>query len=437
MMVGHFRGRNPMQSRLEPLSLLLDRAALASLLLVTVFAPVAMGGVVPWALLGIRLLVVGGVTLWLLSACLRGSLALPPPPILLALLAYLAAVIISTLLSPYTFGSVQTALNIFVYSSAFLLSCGLLTTRKRKHLFIGTLVVTAFVMSVYGVLQFLGYQWTPMLSPVRISSFYYNSNHYSGYLALLVPLVMFLCIYVQRVFLKISYGLLAALLLFNLALTFSWGLLAVSLTVFGLLVHWAVQSGQVRRFALATTVACLLGIAGLGALVGLTPQLSNDTLQTRTSEFFDVWVRYSVLSRVAIGEGTLKVIQDHPTVGVGPGNFIYAFTEHRAAEVTDENDPNKTLHKFVNYSHNDYTQVASETGFLGLAGFLSFWLLVIRGGVSGGISCGLVAGLVALLLHGATDGNLTVIPANVLLAYLFAGALHSGSLERKARLSYH
>ncbi len=401
------------------LSLLFNRVALAFLLLVTAFAPLALGGVEPWALLGIRLFVTGGVVAWLLSVCLHGPLVLPPPAVLLALLAYLAAVALSTALSAYGYASAQAAFNIFVYSLAFLLACALLTTHKRKRIFTGVIVVTAFVMGVYGLLQFLGYQWTPMLTPRRVSSFYYNSNHYSGYLALLVPLTVALFIYTQRVSLRLLYALLSALLLFNLALTFSWGLLAVSISVFGLLIVWAAQTGRVWRFVAATAAALLLGLVGLGALLSLTPQLSADGLTTRTTEFFDVWVKFSFLARVAIGEATLEVIRDHPMTGVGPGNFIYAFTEYRTPQVTE--GANRILHKFVNYSHNDYTQVASETGLLGLLGFLSFWLLVLKRRPKGAFF-GFVAGLVALLLHGVTDGNLTVIPANVLLAYLFAGA---------------
>ncbi len=416
----------PRQSISQPLSLFFNRAAFALLLLVTVFAPIAVGGVDPWSLLVIRLLVIVGATLWLLSVCLHGTLALPPRPILFALLAYLAVVALSTLLSAYTFGSLQTTLNIFVYATAFLLSCGLLGSQKRRRVFVGVVVATAFVMGVYGVLQFFGYQWTPMLTPRRVSSFYYNSNHYSGYLALLVPFSVALLIYTKQVSLKLLYAPLTALLLFNLALTFSWGLLAVSLTVFGLLTFWAVRSGKVWHLVLATAAASLLGLAGLGALLSFTPQLSDESLTTRTTEFFEVWVTRSFMARVAIAEATFKIIQDHPVTGVGPGNFIYAFTEHRTPEVT--NDANLTLHKFVNYSHNDYTQVASETGLLGLLGFLSFWLLIVWRRVPKGASYGFVAGLVALLLHGLSDGNLTVIPANILLAFLFAGAHISASL---------
>ncbi len=417
----------PRQSISQPLSLFFNRAAFALLLLVTAFAPIAVGGVDPWSLLGIRLLVIVGATLWLLSACLQGALALPPRPILFALLAYLTIVTLSTLLSAYTFGSLQTTLNIFVYAAAFLLSCGLLGSQKRRRVFVGVVVATAFVMGVYGALQFFGYQWTPMLTPRRVSSFYYNSNHYSGYLALLVPFSVALLIYTKHIALKLLYALLTALLLFNLALTFSWGLLAVSLTVFGLLTFWAVQSGKVWRFVLATAAASLLGLAGLGALLSFTPQLSDESLTTRTTEFFDVWVTRSFMQRVKIGEAAFKIIRENPMIGVGPGNFIYAFTEHRAPQATD--DVSQTLHKFVNYSHNDYTQVASETGLVALVAFLSFWFLVLFTASDKhrrtGLRYGLTAAIVALMLHGISDGNMTVIPANVLLVFTFAGALYS------------
>lgn len=414
----------PRQSISHSLGLFFNRAAFAFLLAVTAFAPVAVGGVEPWALLGVRLLVTVGAGCWLFSACLRGSLTLPPRPILFTLLAYLTVVMLSTLFSSYTFGSVQVALNIFIYATAFLLSTALLSSARRRRAFVGVITATALVMGSYGVLQFLGYGWTPTLSPKRVSSFYYNSNHYSGYLALLTPLSVALLVYTQRAALKGLYALLSALLLFNLALTFSWGLLAVSVTVVGLLTLWAVRSGRVWRSILATVSALLIGFAGLAALVSLTPQLYSETLTTRTAEFFNTWVVRSFTARVAIGEATFQIIQDHFVLGVGPGNFIYAFTEHRTPQVT--NDANLTLHKFVNYSHNDYTQVASETGLMGLLGFLSFWFVALRRAkLARGVAHGFTAGLVALLLHGLSDGNLTVIPANVCLAFLFVGFVHA------------
>jgi hypothetical protein len=40
---------------------------------------------------------------------------------------------------------------------------------------------------------------------------------------------------------------------------------------------------------------------------------------------------------------------------------------------------------------------------------------------------GVQAGLIALLLHGLSDGNLTYVPANALLAYLLTGVLVGAS----------
>jgi O-antigen ligase len=410
----------------DRLGLWLERGALSVLLSAAAFAPLVMGGVYPWGLFGIRLLVLASTVLWLLAIGAGRPLRLPRPAVFLALLAYLAVLLVSTLLSAYPYSSLQASLNILIYALAFMLGCGLIATASRRKASIGVMVAVAVIMGGYGLLQFFGLRFTPMLSPARLSSFYYNSNHYSGYLALVVPLTAALMLYSKRSWLQIGYGLLFVLLMFNLALTFSWGLLATCIALLGLFVVWAIRQPNSRFLVRALSSAVLIGALSLGSLVAFTPQLNEGGVRARLTEFRDVWMERSFLARVAIGEASLKIVGEHPVLGVGPGNFIYEFTEHRTQEVSNAAD--QVMHRFVNYAHNDYSQVASESGLLGLAAFLTFWFLVLklpRPITRPGLELGLLVGLVALMVHGLTDGNMTVIPANVLLAHFIAGAVHA------------
>lgn len=101
-------------------------------------------------------------------------------------------------------------------------------------------------------------------------------------------------------------------------------------------------------------------------------------------------------------------MEESPFLGAGAGLFPFAWPEFRPP--TAALFP--VLHAFVNYAHNDYLQVASQTGLLGLAAFVFFWLLMLTSLSGSGtpLSLGVFAAAVAMLLHGLTDANLTAVP---------------------------
>ena len=176
----------------------------------------------------------------LLAAGATGRLELPPLPLLLPLSLYVGLSALSAARSTYLFGSTQEALTIFVYAGGFVLASSLVTTPKRRRLLLTSFVAVAGLMSVYGLLQWFGLGGLPQALPGRLSSTYYNPNHYGGLLDLLLPFVLGLLLHAKTPLVRIGYGLLATLLFANLALTFSRGAwLAVFLAAGGLLIRSA------------------------------------------------------------------------------------------------------------------------------------------------------------------------------------------------------
>lgn len=84
----------------------------------------------------------------------------------------------------------------------------------------------AGILGVYGLWQALS------LGLTRVTGLYFNSNHYSGFLALAVPITLGLALSSRGLWRGLWAGL-AGLLCVNLILTFSWGLLAVALALAG------------------------------------------------------------------------------------------------------------------------------------------------------------------------------------------------------------
>ncbi|HEU4742392.1 MAG TPA: O-antigen ligase family protein [Meiothermus sp.] len=394
----------------------LESAAWGVLIALVLFAGLSQGGFWGWGLLGLRVLIGVALILWLGSAVMRGFLRWPPLPLTLAALAYLVITAMGAVSSPYPYGSAQALLDTAMFVAAFFL--GYVFRPSCRPVLLAGFGLGAGILGVYGLWQALG------LGVTRVSGLYLDSNHYSGFLALAVPITLGLALS-SRGFGRGLWVGLAVLLFVNLALTFSWGLLAVALALAGwLLAGFERQRGWAGVLRGGLLALSLVGLALL-MLVSLSPQLAGN-LGQRTAQLLGDWVGVSLESRARIGRGSLELVKTHPWLGVGPGNFVYAWPRYRPPKI--ETVPEEILHKRINYAHNDYLQVASETGLLGLAAFLGFWILVLRKGPHSPVGTGIKVGLIALLLHGLTDGNLTFIPANAVLTYLFAG-LYVGEMN--------
>jgi O-antigen ligase len=405
----------------------LDRAAFAVFLTAVAFAPLALGSTYEWSILGLRLLVAAALALLATSAAARSGWPAPPRLLTIALLAYLATVLISFVGSPSPHGSWQATQLIVTCGLGFFLAAGLVTSARRAAWFLGVMLATALAMGTYGLLQAAGYGVTPSMS-FRVSSTYFNANHYAGFLDLTLPLALAVALLGRRPALRLVAVALAVLLFANVALAASRGawiaLTVVSSTlVFGWLVAGLRREGWwVRPLSLLLVT---LGI-GAGSWWAVQAELVRGAyLKDRAEGILHDLTNLEDFSRVVILRAGAQVTMERPLIGVGPGNFVHAVTAYRPAVAADAGS--SLMHRFVNYAHNDYLQVASESGLISLAFFLLFWsaVLVSHSQRAPPLRWGLTAGVAALLIHGLVDGNLTVIPSNAFLAYVAAGVLHA------------
>lgn len=405
-------------SRRLHLDLALQGVAVAALLALAAWAPLTGGADRAWGEFGLRALVIvaasaGGLA-WLAGARPRRPAGGP----LLALGLYLGLAGLSTWAAPDHFGGLRAYGWTLLNAAAFGLGALWLGGRQRGWL-VGVLLLAAALAGLYGLLQAAGLGFTDRLSEARVSGPFFNSNHYAGFLTLVLPLALGRALAAGRG--RVWSALLAALLALNLILSFAWGLLPAGLVCAGLL--WP-RLARRRAWTLAGLVAlALLAVAALR----LSPQLSGPGLGARAAELGRVWVRQSLDSRVLIWRGAAQVALDQPWLGAGPGHFAAAFTHYRSPR--HESFAEAITHGEVSYAQQDYLQVAAETGLPGLLAFLAFWGLALwppRAADPDPDARALRAGLLALLLYGLLDGNLTAILGNALLAHLAAGALNAG-----------
>ena len=73
----------------------------------------------------------------------------------------------------------------------------------------------------------------------------------------------------------------------------------------------------------------------------------------------------SIRERVAMLDAGVRMVRDHPFLGVGPGMVQQAFTSYRGAEAPER----------VPHLHNNVMQIAAERGLAGLAAYLGILLV--------------------------------------------------------------
>jgi putative inorganic carbon (HCO3(-)) transporter len=183
-----------------------------------------------------------------------------------------------------------------------------------------------------------------------------------------------------------------------------------------------------RRWLWALATLVLLLVVMVIALGG--PSLLPESVAQRFSDFLpylqptDVTgvhvtdENFAVVERLAHWEAALRMISDHPLLGVGIGNYVPVYP---AYAVPGWKDP-------LGHAHNYYLNVAAEAGLLGLGAYVLFlgasfhqaWLATRRSmGFDQAVALGVLGVLAAFSVHSLFD-NLYVHGMNMHLAMLLA-----------------
>jgi O-antigen ligase len=189
-------------------------------------------------------------------------------------------------------------------------------------------------------------------------------------------------------------------------LTFSRGLLVLSLPA-GLLVL-ALAEKRLRR-----PIPVLLVVAALAVLPFLsTPRLTG---------LFD-WDSGTTFLRLQLWQSAWRMFLDHPWLGVGPDNFLYAYRSRYVL-------PTAWQELNLSHPHNLFLDLLTRVGLLGAVPGLWMLALALQRGWMLRHRCtdaerplflGLYAGLVAGLAHGLIDNSL-FLPDLAVLTLLVVG----------------
>ncbi len=341
-------------------------------------------------------------------------------------------------LTIYPHDTLLGAAKFLAYLVAFCLAVELFDTRREKGALVRALVFLAGFEGVYGIVQYLtGWQkiftYTKEFNLVQATGTYINPNHYAGLIELTLPFILAAAFYHFQLWSDRSFragepapeagggshGAWAIFLLF-------WGVIAAvgliysrsrggiiaclfSIIFMGLLAHLRTR----QKLSSLAVVIFVLCVTAYGLWIGLAPVLAK----------FETLARGNVLTeggRLGIWRDTLRLIRDFPWSGTGWGTFHVAFQQYQSSN----------LEYYVDHAHNDYLEVASDVGFVGMlllfVPIIFLWVQMVlsflrdrrRFRRSVGLAC--VGSVLALLIHSFTDFNLQ-IPANALIFAVVLG----------------
>lgn len=166
----------------------------------------------------------------------------------------------------------------------------------------------------------------------------------------------------------------------------------VSLLIFcALIASWSrgawlglMSAAAVMLFAIPRrwtfSIVFVLGLTLLVAslwLSGILPQSIVNRLTAAAGDFFTITdirgvdvspLNYAVVERLAHWQAAINMAEDKPILGVGLGNYEVLYDHYR---LINWREP-------LGHAHNYYLNILAETGILGFAAYLAFWLMIWR-----------------------------------------------------------
>jgi O-antigen ligase len=311
---------------------------------------------------------------------------------------------------------------------------------KRLRLIARVIIFFGFTLAFIGLIQFFTspdkIYWLKELPQSAPFGPFYNRHHFAGYmeLTMAMPLGLIFSGAIERDK-RPLYIFAAALMGIALIMTNSrGGLIALFAEIVFLLVLTGFgrrgddrvgaeeKSGRVRTalvragLGLALVVALIGGalfFGGEAALSRLVGTVNSNDPTTGRAHFWSV---------------TLKIIEAHPVIGSGLGSFGLAYTQYDSRNGTER----------LEQAHNDYLQLLSDAGFIGMALGLFFLAVLFRKGFARretedtfrrGVATGALTGCFAVLVHSFFDFTLHTTSNALLFLILAALATINGRVE--------
>ncbi len=460
-----------------PRALLLQRAevlAFYGLLATLIWAPLPLGSGRTWSIALLAIVLCGLLTLVWLAAVWAAQApgaeravsryAAAGPLLLLASYAALVAAQLvpwpplatggaaaekAVALSVDPFATRQYLMLTLACLAAFFLTTLLVREERRVRLFMLAVVASGVAQAALAIVLFgarVDYQLLFMpFSSGRATGTFANADHLAGYMEMCISLGLGLMLANMGAGARLARGWrerLVALLQFTMSKKMVVRLLLIlmvmalvmtrsrmgnaallcSLLLTGCIC--AVKSRQLRRTALWLVVSLLVvDVVVIGQWIGLEQVIARieatSAERAATPVAGDVATprpqqrEESIEERLQAARYALRMLPERPWFGFGGGTFYTAFAPFKGEHPLG----------FYDHAHNDYVEIAADTGLLGLGLLaavvgLALWRALHamgdnRPAQTRGMAVGIFMAICCLALHSTVDFNLQ-IPANAL-----------------------
>ena len=334
----------------------------------------------------------------------------------------------------------------FTLIGLFFLLCSKLIDDKfhmTSHLIVAIIFI-GVAESLYGMFEFFsGHKYILHLNRefimASVTGTFFNSNYFAGYLLMVIPLsVGFLfsreatqisrlrgwrehLVSLDGKTLLLGFGTIVMIL----GLLFSASRMGILSLLFSFtLLRFLFRNSSKEHSRFSRTSILILGLALLwGAWIGLDAVISRFL---DTSEDFRL--------RSVFWVNTFQIFKDFPIFGSGLGTFAQVFAMYRSFHLIG----------IATHAENDFLQLASEVGIVGIGLLLILFFFFFYKAISGirflsprepgryiGMS-GLV-GTLALMFHSLVERNLQV-PANAFLYTMLWAIILRVSVKKRSNL---
>lgn len=259
------------------------------------------------------------------------------------------------------------------------------------------LILIATIAGAYGIFQhftridFFGNVTYLRKSFARSPGFFNSPQTFGNYILLVLPIVFGLSFYGntrgEKRWLQLSSLIILIAIIFSYARGVWLGLIV----------------GTIFMAILRSRKLLLVVIAGIIVGSMFLVFLPSSRFTRRVLETFKS--KRPVGDRIYFWEGSLKIIRDYPITGLGWEGFRLVYPRYKPAEGR----------QLVSHAHNNFVDVAIDSGLLGLGIFI--WLLVtiykvgfhifkeLGDGYFKGIAWGFLGSLTAFLIAGLSQYN--------------------------------
>jgi O-antigen ligase len=326
---------------------------------------------------------------------------------------------------------------LFVY---FATALAFIDSPKRLRLIVRVIIVFGFVLAFIGLIQHFTspdrIYWLKELPQSAPFGPFYNRHHFAGYmeLTMALPLGLIFSGAIERDK-RPLYIFAAALMGIALIVTNSRGGLVALVAEAGFLAAVAgfrhgdekARTEEMGSRVRAALVRAGLGLALVVALIGGALLFGGEAALSRLAG--TVNSNDPATGRAHFWSVTLRIIQAHPLIGSGLGSFGLAYTQY------DSRNGSERLEQ----AHNDYLQVMSDAGIIGVGLGLFFIVVLFRNGFARretddtfrrGVATGALAGCFAVLVHSFFDFTLHTTSNALLFLILAALATINGRVEQ-------